>query len=267
MTGKFRRSGHLPVVAGLLLLALITSSTAAMDSTYVVKRGETLTSIARKFNVPVSTLAERNGLSKSHYLTSGQRLVIPENQRSSSTARAASSESETTTTAGNSTLPKSITDALSRAPVKAGRWKYIVIHHSAVDEGTMKGMDAFHRNQRHMEHGLAYHFVIGNGNGMGDGEIAVGNRWKEQLDGGHLRSETQNKIALGICLVGNFDAHPPSAKQLQSLRALIRGLMKRCNLSASSVRTHQQINIIGTRCPGDKFPTRSFLNELKRPAR
>ena len=153
--------------------------------------------------------------------------------------------------------------AIQNESVRAGRWKYIVIHHSAVDEGTMKGMDDYHRKQRHMEHGLAYHFVIGNGNGMKDGEIGVGNRWKQQLDGGHLRSESQNKVALGICLVGNFDAHPPTAKQMQSLNALVRALMNRCGVPAKSVKTHQQINIIGTRCPGSRFPSKTFLRDLR----
>jgi N-acetyl-anhydromuramyl-L-alanine amidase AmpD len=117
-----------------------------------------------------------------------------------------------------------------------------------------------------MENGLAYHFLIGNGRGMSDGEIAVGNRWKQQLDGGHLRSTAQNKTALGICLIGNFDKTKPTAKQLRSLEDLTRALMKRCNLPASAVKTHQQINVVHTRCPGSKFPTRSFLAKLKRPA-
>jgi len=64
-----------------------------------------------------------------------------------------------------------------------------------------------------MENGLAYDFVIGNGNGMRDGEIAVGRRWIRQLDGGHLASEEQNKVAIGICLVGNFDKHQPTRGQ------------------------------------------------------
>ena len=132
-----------------------------------------------------------------------------------------------------------------------------------MDEGTVRGMDRYHREQRHMEHGLAYHFVIGNGNGMGDGEIAVGRRWRDQLDGGHLRSEAQNKIALGICLVGNFDVDKPTAKQMQSLDALVKTLLKRCSLYPSAVKTHQQINIIGTRCPGQNFPTKSFLRGLR----
>jgi len=242
---------------------------AAPDSSYVVKRGDTLTGIARKAGVSVSALAERNGLARNHFVTIGQRLSIPSKEKTSgsnnSSQPAVNQNSPTAPDAPP--LPKSVSDALSNAPVRKGRWKYIVIHHSAVDEGTMKSMDEYHRRERHMEHGLAYHFVIGNGNGMGDGEIGVGNRWKGQLDGGHLHSESQNKVALGICLVGNFDQHPPSARQLQSLKALVRALMLRCGVPVSGVKTHQQINVIGTRCPGTKFPTQAFLKELKREAR
>ena len=128
-------------------------------------------------------------------------------------------------------------------------------------------MDRYHRQTRHMENGLAYHFVIGNGRGMGDGEIAIGRRWTEQLDGGHLASEAQNKIALGICLVGNFDEAQPTASQMWSLDLLVRALMTRCHLQPGAVKTHRQINIIGTRCPGSHFSTRSFLNSLRTPGR
>jgi len=114
-----------------------------------------------------------------------------------------------------------------------------------------------------MEHGLAYHFLIGNGNGMRDGEIAVGDRWREQLAGGHLHSEAQNKIAIGICLIGNFDEDKPTARQMQSLTALTEALLKRCKLSPSAVWTHQQINVVRTRCPGKNFPTRSFIKGLR----
>ncbi len=118
-----------------------------------------------------------------------------------------------------------------------------------------------------MENGLAYHFLIGNGNGLGDGVIAVGNRWKKQLDGGHLHSAAQNRTAIGICLIGNFDQDQPTKKQMQSLEALTRAVMKRCQLTVSAVKTHQQINVVSTRCPGRHFPTRDFLDRLKQPAK
>jgi len=230
------------------------------DEAYIVKRGDTVFGIARSYGISSAVLAERNGLSHNYHLYLGQRLTIPGGQA----LRASASQAKRTPEAVvRIKLPRSIQRAIDRAPVRPGRWQYIVIHHSGVDTGTVKAMDQYHREVRHMEHGLAYDFVIGNGSGMGDGELAVGPRWTKQLDGGHLASEAQNKIALGICLVGNFDDHVPSARQMQSLRALVEALMVRCHLTPAAVKTHQQINIVRTRCPGAKFPAASFLASLE----
>ena len=250
--------------AVLLSLCLWGGAEAmAGDISHVVRRGETLSGIARKHGVSVAALAERNRISKNHYVKAGQRLMIPMTAVAADISLPVAPASGTARPASSSGLPTDISTAISNASVAPNRWKYIVIHHSGTSEGTAKGMDRYHREVRHMENGLAYHFVIGNGNGMGNGEVFVGNRWKKQLDGGHLASEKQNKVALGICLVGNFDKTAPSATQMQALNSLVRTLMKRCNISASNVKTHQQINVIGTRCPGSRFPTKSFLAGLK----
>jgi LysM repeat protein len=232
----------------------------ASEGTYVVKRGDTIYSIARRYDIPPAELAERNGFSRSFHVYAGQRLIIP----GESAAQAPVAPARA---AAHVSLPYAVKRAIALAPVRPGRWQYIVVHHSGVDTGTVKGMDHYHRDVRHMENGLAYDFVIGNGSGMEDGEIAVSRRWTLQLDGGHLASEAQNKIALGICLVGNFDEHPPTRKEMESLRALVVALMARCNLTPSAVRTHQQINIVHTRCPGTKFPTKAFLDSLPSPHR
>jgi len=231
-----------------------TAAPAVIDTIYIVQRSDTLFEIAKANRLSVDELARRNGFDKDYQLKIGERLIIP---------ATAGADSKTIGPSPPADLPATIRSSIRNAPVAQGRWKYIVIHHSGVNEGTVKGMDRYHRDVRHMENGLAYHFVIGNGNGMGNGEIAVGNRWPKQLDGGHLASLTQNKVAIGICLVGNFDKSAPSAAQMESLNALTRALMERCNISAGNVKTHQQINIVGTRCPGSKFPAKSFLSGLK----
>lgn len=249
---RFMNGSLAPLRRGLLLLlcCLLTAPAAlAGESVYVVKSKDTLTAIARRHGLTVAALASRNGLSRNETIYVGQRLTIP----------SATKPEERSIPP----LPAAIQKSIDAAPVKAGRWRYIVIHHAAVDEGTMKSLDRYHREERHMENGLAYHFLIGNGNGLGDGVIGVGNRWKEQLDGGHLHSVAQNRVALGICLIGNFDQDKPSKKQLESLEALTKALMKRCKLTASAVKTHKQINVVSTRCPGKYFPTRDFLNRLK----
>jgi hypothetical protein len=235
------------MIFSALALHFFSLTMAAAEQSYIVKKNDTLSGIARKHGLSVAELARRNGLARDTKVRIGQRLRIP---------------GQSSPPAGT-VLNSGIERAIAGAEVKRGRWKYIVIHHSGVDSGTVKGMDQYHRKVRHMENGLAYHFVIGNGDGMGDGEVAAGRRWAEQLAGGHLASESQNKVALGICLVGNFDKDKPTAKQMRNLEALVAALLDRCNLSARAVKTHQQINVIHTRCPGRNFPARAFLKELR----
>jgi murein DD-endopeptidase MepM/ murein hydrolase activator NlpD len=241
----------------LLLLGLCVSfafAAAAQERTYVVKAKDTLTSIARQHSVTVAALAQHNGIKTADTIYVGQRLKIP-------------SSTSTRPRPAPPKLAPAVQQSITSAPVKARRWQHIIIHHAAVNEGTLKSLDRYHREDRRMQNGLAYHFLIGNGKGLGDGVIAVGDRWKKQLDGGHLASTAQNRTAIGICLIGNFDQTKPTAKQLQSLEALSRALMKRCQLPASAVKTHQQINVIHTRCPGRLFPTKEFLEKLKQPER
>jgi N-acetyl-anhydromuramyl-L-alanine amidase AmpD len=233
-------------VAMLFILVLaLWPSVCLADQGYLVRRGDTLYDISRKYGISLSELAERNGLSKNAHVYAGQRLTIPSGN---TTAKPAGSVS--------------VQRAIAEAPVRAGRWKYIVIHHSGIHTGSVQGMDRYHREQRHMENGLAYHFVIGNGDGMRDGQIVAGRRWIEQLDGGHLASASQNQYAIGICLVGNFDRRTPTPKQMQSLRTLTKALMERCRLTVSAVKTHREINVIGTRCPGARFNAAAFRNSL-----
>lgn len=241
MSGRYRRALVAAFFFGCFLCHIATA-----EIVYIVKRDDTVSGIARRYGIAASELIDRNGLANSGRIYIGQRLMIP-----------------ISTPSPVGTLNSSVQRALQRANVRRDRWKYVVIHHSGASSGSAQGMDRYHRQERHMENGLAYHFVIGNGHGMGDGEIAVGRRWTEQLAGGHLASERQNQIALGICLVGNFDKDRPTAKQVQSLNTLVDALLARCSLSPAAVTVHQQINIVGTRCPGRLFPTRSFLQQVK----
>jgi N-acetyl-anhydromuramyl-L-alanine amidase AmpD len=149
-------------------------------------------------------------------------------------------------------LPIKTEKTLTAIPVR-GAWKHIVIHHTATPSATPGGIDRFHREQRHMENGMAYHFLIGNGRGMGDGEVHIGNRWKKQIQGGHLASEKLNQSSIGICLVGNFEAKPPTERQLQALQALIHKLRQQTGLSASAITTHRSIHPRHTTCPGKHF--------------
>ena len=62
-------------------------------------------------------------------------------------------------------------EKLCSVDVDENGWKYIILHHSATDEGNAKNFDDYHREKKKWKYGLAYHFVIGNGTDSRDGEI------------------------------------------------------------------------------------------------
>ncbi|MBO0695907.1 MAG: N-acetylmuramoyl-L-alanine amidase [Verrucomicrobia bacterium] len=156
-------------------------------------------------------------------------------------------------------LTRSVIDAIRRAPVKRRRWQFIVVHNSGTRQGNARVFDYYHRHVRRMQNGLAYHFVIGNGTSTGNGQIEVGDRWRRQINGGHVHSDYLNNISLGICLVGDFNRDRPTRAQLDSCEELIRYLRDRCGKTdrgAIPVRPHREMNPPRwpTDCPGDDFP-------------
>ena len=50
----------------------------ASGGTYIVKKGDTLWAISRKYGVPVRSLAKANGMSVNVPIKIGQKLVIPD---------------------------------------------------------------------------------------------------------------------------------------------------------------------------------------------
>jgi len=156
-------------------------------------------------------------------------------------------------------LTPSVRKGIDRARVKKGRWKYVIIHNSGTRQGNARIFDTYHRRVRKMRNGLAYHFVIGNGGSSGDGEIEIGPRWTNQINGGHVASDYLNNIAIGICLVGDLNRDLPTKAQLAALDELIdylRGRVGRIKGKQAIVLPHKKINPKPTDCPGDRFPYR-----------
>ena len=65
-----------------------------------------------------------------------------------------------------------------------------------------------------MPNGLAYHFVIGNGDGMPDGEIEPTFRWREQIQGAHAGAGEYNEQGIGIALDVTLTGDLPSPSSL-----------------------------------------------------
>lgn len=156
-------------------------------------------------------------------------------------------------------LTSAVRKAIDRAPVTRGRWRYIVVHNSGTRQGSAAAFEHYHRYVRKMQNGLAYHFVIGNGTSTKLGAIEVGNRWHRQMQGGHVHSDYLNNIAIGICLVGDFNQQKVKDGQLDALKELIEYLRRRVGKiqgQAATVRAHKDINPPQwpTDCPGGEFP-------------
>lgn len=154
-------------------------------------------------------------------------------------------------------LSPNVRKAIDQARVQKGRWKYIIVHNSGTRQGNARIFDAYHKKVRKMQNGLAYHFVIGNGSSSGNGEIEIGPRWTKQINGGHVASDYLNNIAIGICLVGDYNRDVPTKAQVAALDELItylRGRVGKIKGKQAIVVPHKKINPKPTDCPGDRFP-------------
>jgi N-acetyl-anhydromuramyl-L-alanine amidase AmpD len=140
---------------------------------------------------------------------------------------------------------------------RARRWRHIVLHHSATPGGNVAAFEAWHRSRR-FALGMAYHFVIGNGRGMRDGEVVAGSRWRRQQQGAHIAARLRHEHtganlaaeSIGVCLVGNFEHATPTRAQLATLRRLVRALRQRYAIAAERVRGHGEVHPGHTACPG-----------------
>jgi len=135
-------------------------------------------------------------------------------------------------------------------------WKFIVLHHSATENGSVEGIDAAHKQRVDSNgnpwRGIGYHFVIGNGNGMEDGEIQPTFRWHDQSDGAHAGAAQYNQLGIGICLIGNFEEQPPTKAQLAAIKRVVAEFKREFVMEQSQVIRHGDIK--STACPGRLFP-------------
>jgi len=145
----------------------------------------------------------------------------------------------------------------TNAPLDQERWASIVIHHSGSPAGSPASLDEQHRSMGLA--GLGYHFVIGNGVGMSDGEIHVGRRWLEQLPGAHVagvQGDHYNRTSVGVCLVGNGDRRRFTDAQIQGLAELTAALARELDIPADRILLHS--DLASTRSPGAFFPEARF---------
>lgn len=73
------RNPNLIYAGESLIVPTNSPSQTADDSIYIVKRGDTLTSIAKNYNTTVSAIVNANQIQNPNLIFVGQRLIIPRN--------------------------------------------------------------------------------------------------------------------------------------------------------------------------------------------
>lgn len=192
------------------------------------------------YGVDIGALAAANGIQDTARIETGRVLRIPPARTPAGMPSDADGYRQV--------------ERLVGSPYGSVRWRTITVHHSATRYGNGKVFDRHHR-MRGMG-GLFYHFLIGNGNGLGDGQIEVGWRWKRQR-------EVNRRRDIQICLVGNFMKQQVSPRQYQALKRLVAVLRRRYGITAP-VRRHCDIAPRPTECPGRNFPYSELLADTRK---
>lgn len=151
------------------------------------------------------------------------------------------------------TGPNSVEIVLNTRKPLASNWKSLVIHSTGSPVGNQASLDSQARSIG--LRGIGYHFVIGNGNGMGDGELFVTDRWLNQTNGAHVsgkRGDELNRQSIGICLVGDGDRQRFTDAQLRRLVQLVDTLQSELSISPERVYLHSDVASVNS--PGRLFP-------------
>jgi len=160
---------------------------------------------------------------------------------------------------------KPVPDEVRFQPAKPLReWKYVVLHHTASSTGSVESIHTAHLQNKDRNGkpwlGIGYHFVIGNGRGMPDGEIEPTFRWRQQMSGAHAGVGEYNQKGIGIVLVGNFEQAPPSPAQRQSVEQLVMYLCRTLKIDGPHIVGHGDIK--ATACPGQYFPLETLRSSV-----
>ena len=151
----------------------------------------------------------------------------------------------------------------TRVEIPDKQWQAIVIHQSGSAFGTPASIEAQHKGKT--LDGMGFHFLVGNGSGLEDGEIHVGYRWLDQSAGAHAagkQGDWMNRHSIGICLVGDFGRNPPSDQQMLRLSQLVWALADRLNIPQDKIYLHR--DLAQTNDPGPYFPEAAFRAALAR---
>jgi hypothetical protein len=135
-------------------------------------------------------------------------------------------------------------------PAHPNRWKSVYIHHTRTAGGGAETLGGDH-------------FVIGNGDGAGDGQIQMTARWNLQQAADPAPGYTQVEgTCVSIGLVGDFDRTAPTPTQLKRLELLVHTIQEHFRIPSSAVWVFDQAG--SPAGVGRYFPAGAFQGQLLR---
>ncbi|MCB1322730.1 MAG: N-acetylmuramoyl-L-alanine amidase, partial [Leptospiraceae bacterium] len=130
------------------------------------------------------------------------------------------------------------------------RWRWIVVHHSADDIGSMERYRRYHVEVKGWDD-IAYHFVINNGSdGTSPGQIEVSDRWISRLHNASTRNAFVNQFGIAVVVVGNFELHGMHPLQKEALIQFLARLSQDYDIPPERIVGHREVQETVTVCPG-----------------
>ena len=140
------------------------------------------------------------------------------------------------------------------------KWSHIVIHHSQSPEtGNTYEWDqisAYHVKVQGWS-AIGYHYGVERDD-HGRLVYCVG----RGLDCVGAHTQGMNGVAIGICLVGNYDIAEPTDTQYWFLAELCKDLMRDFQIPIENIHRHSEYNTQKT-CPGSKFDMEALYAKIR----
>jgi len=135
-------------------------------------------------------------------------------------------------------------------------WRYIMLHHSATQDGATYSWDDIERYHRKVQgwQDIGYHFGVEQ---IEDSYAVLVGR-PLTMPGAHCTG--MNSRAIGVCFVGNYDLQSPPREMLEvAVRRLIGPLMVLFGIPSSNIIYHR--DYAAKSCPGKQF-RREIVDEV-----
>lgn len=137
------------------------------------------------------------------------------------------------------------------------QWQRVVLHGTGTSRGNARLLQRYHHDVQGVPEGMAWHFIIGNGHGAGDGSVEATEGWKRGIPAASGRDPGTRYTSISVCLAGDFQAQGPTEAQLEALKELMDYL----GIKLGDIRLdgHEDAHGGMATCLGEKFP----LHEIR----